>query len=264
MKLNKTILLSFDIEEFDLPEEYGNSVSDESKFEISRLGTERILEVVNRQAVKATFFVTSNFAEKYPELIKNMVEAGHEVASHGVSHSTFEVSDLKKSRRVLEDLTGKKIVGFRMARLAPVEKSEISDATYRYESSLNPVFLPGRYNNFRSPLLPFKEDCGLLQYPISAVPGIRFPLFWLSFKNLPFKFYLLLAKYTLNKTDYFNMYSHPWEYNEESKSEKYGIPAYITKHAGIPMQTRLENLIIELKKVGTFDTFAESLPEQNI
>ena len=259
MKDKKIILLSFDIEEFDLPEEFGCQVTENSKFEISRKGTEKILEVVNRQNIKATFFVTSNIAEKYPDLIKIMVENGHEVASHGVSHSSFEVEDLKKSRRILENLSGKKIVGFRMARLAPVKKSDIKEAHYHYESSLNPVFLPGRYNNFRSPLLPFDEDCGLKQYPISAVPGIRFPLFWLSFKNLPFKFYLMLAKFTLKQTNYFNMYSHPWEYNEESKSQKYGIPAYITRQAGNDLADRLENFIIEMKKVGEFVTFRDTL-----
>ena len=259
MKDKKNILLSFDIEEFDLPEEYGKTISDDEKFEISKRGTEKILEVVNRQAVKTTFFVTSNFAEKYPELIKNMVEHNHEVASHGVSHSSFEVADLKKSKEVLENLSGEKIVGFRMARLAPVEKSEIFNSGYLYESSLNPVFLPGRYNNFSKPLLPFFEDCQLKQYPISAIPVVRFPLFWLSFKNLPLSVYINLAKFTLKQTGYYNMYSHPWEYDEDAASPKFGIPAYITKHAGTSQAQRLEKLIIELKKVGSFVTFRDTI-----
>ena len=67
--MNK-LLLSFDIEEFDLPQEYGRPVAENDKFEMSRAGTETILDVVNSAGIRATFFVTGMFAARYPELIK--------------------------------------------------------------------------------------------------------------------------------------------------------------------------------------------------
>ena len=254
-------LLSFDIEEFDLPEEYGASIGDGDKFEISRHGTEEILKLLHDLGAKATFFVTGVFAEHYPELIRQMVADGHEVASHGMDHSKFEVSHLKESKTVLEQISGCEVTGFRMARLAPVDKEDIKAAGYIYESSLNPVWLPGRYCNLRSPLLPFKEDCGLWQFPVSAVPGIRFPLFWLSFKNLPLGVYKRVALLSAKWTGYYNMYSHPWEYNERAKEKSWKIPGFVVRHAGREQLDRLQELVKYLSKAGQFITFSEYLKE---
>lgn len=255
------VLLSFDIEEFDLPTEFGVPVPEEDLFTIPRTGTQRISELVNAANVKATFFVTGAFAEKYPELIRDMVSHGHEVASHGFSHSTFDVSDLTRSKETLEKISGASVSGFRMARLAPVKKEEILNAGYLYESSVNPVFLPGRYHNLDVPLTPYREECGLLQFPVSAVPLIRFPLFWLSFKNLPFGIYQTLSNMTLSMTKQYNMYSHPWEYNERAKEAQWHIPGYIVRHAGQEQMKRLERLIANLKGKGAFLTFREAVDE---
>lgn len=256
MPQNK-ILLSFDIEEFDLPEEFHAEIPEKEKDQISADGTREILNLLKETDVRATFFITGYFAERHPDMIKEMRDAGHEIASHGMNHSFFEVSHLLQSKNLLEKLSGKEVTGFRMARLAKVDKQEIFNAGYHYESSLNPVWLPGRYHNFRKPLMPFRETCGLLQFPVSAVPFIRFPLFWLSFKNLPLFFYKMLCSITLNRTKYYNMYSHPWEYNEAAKDPRWKIPGYIVKHAGKAQVERLRSLIIFLKKKGDFITFEE-------
>ena len=149
-----------------------------------------------------------------------------------------------------------------MARLAKVEKLEIMKAGYLYESSLNPVWLPGRYSNAGKPLLPFREQCGLWQIPVSAVPVIRFPLFWLSFKNLPLFLYKTLAGIAIRMTGFFNMYSHPWEYNGESKDPRWKIPGYIVRHAGKEQTERLRSLILFLKRKGEFVTFREYLSDR--
>lgn len=257
MTTRSKLLLSFDVEEFDLPEEYGVPVADEPRIDVSRRGMRRILDVLEETGCRATMFITGYFAERCPEELSRMVSGGHEIASHGMNHSHFDVSDLSTSKALLERLTGKTVTGFRMARLAPVAKEDILGAGYVYESSLNPVWLPGRYNNFRSPLKPFQEGCGLWQFPVSAVPWVRFPLFWLSFKNLPLWMYRMMCKMAISSTGYFNMYSHPWEYCELSRSAEWKIPSYITRHAGEEQGNRLKALIERLRKVGDFQTFQE-------
>lgn len=253
------LLLSFDIEEFDLPEEYGAVISDEDKFEISRKGTAAILDVLSETGVCATFFVTAVFAQRYPELVRRMVENNHEIASHGMNHSGFEVSHLPESKHILEEISGCEVTGFRMARLAKVDKNELKNAGYIYESSLNPIWLPGHYCNLSSPLLPFKENCGLWQFPVSAVPVVRFPLFWLAFKNLPLFAYKLAASAAVRMTGYYNMYSHPWEYNSRAKEKAWQIPGFVVRHAGVEQQERLKKLIMTLSKKGDFITFSEYL-----
>ncbi|MGV0026245.1 hypothetical protein ACFE35_14670 [Phormidesmis priestleyi ANT.L61.2] len=63
--MNPLILLSFDLEEFDVPEEYG-AIDDTTKFKVSLQGLEPVLELLHRLNVKATFFVTANFAIHHP------------------------------------------------------------------------------------------------------------------------------------------------------------------------------------------------------
>ena len=257
------LLLSFDIEEFDLPEEYGAAIPVDDKFEISGKGTAAILDLLRKSGTRATFFTTGEFALRYPELIARMVADNHEVASHGMNHTTFEVSDLQRSKAVLEEISGQTVTGFRMARLAKVDKAEIKSAGYIYESSLNPIWLPGHYCNLRSPLLPFQENCGLWQFPVSAVPGIRFPLFWLSFKNLPLALYTTAAAAAIRLTGYYNMYSHPWEYNAQAKAKEWKIPGFVVRHAGIEQQERLKHLVEKLANRGDFITFSEYLNEKS-
>ena len=256
-----SLLLSFDVEEFDLPEEYGVAVPEAERIGVAQDGMARILDVLETAGVRATMFITGYFAERSPELLRRMVSGGHEIASHGLNHTRFEPVHLAQSKALLERLAGAEVVGFRMARLAPVAKSEIVAAGYRYESSMNPIFLPGRYNNLCKPLLPFQESdgSGLWQYPISAVPWVRFPLFWLSFKNLPLWLYTSLACFSARRTGYYNMYSHPWEYSPLSREPKWNVPKYITRHAGDGQASRLLGLLNSMKKTGDFVTFRESM-----
>lgn len=63
------ILLSFDTEEFDGPREHGVDFSLEEGMKVSVVGTNRILDCLKENGVKATFFCTSNFAENAPEVL---------------------------------------------------------------------------------------------------------------------------------------------------------------------------------------------------
>jgi hypothetical protein len=92
------ILLSFDIEEFDMPFEYDRSLPFEEQIAISVTGTQAILDILKKNNVTATFFCTANFAVNAAGMIKQIVQDGHEVASHGYYHSEFETGHLKSSR----------------------------------------------------------------------------------------------------------------------------------------------------------------------
>ena len=95
--------------------------------------------------------------------------------------------------------------------------------------------------------------------PVSALPVVRFPLFWLSFKNLPLPVYLPLAKAAMSATGFFNMYSHPWEYHERAAEKQWRIPGYIVRHAGESQCLRLKRLISSLGRAGSFETFSAYL-----
>jgi hypothetical protein len=230
---NKTVYLSFDIEEFDMPLEYAKAIPFTDQISISTEGCHTILDLLKKHRVRATFFSTVVFAANAQEVVRRIVEEGHELASHGYYHSEFKSEHLAMSKEELEKLSGKVIEGFRMARMKPVSSRTITDAGYRYNSSLNPVYLPGRYNNYFKPRTAFKND-GLLEIPASATPFIRFPLFWLSFHNLPLIIYKWLCRITLWSDRYLNVYFHPWEFTD-LKQARFGLPGFVTKKTGREM-----------------------------
>ena len=251
------ILLSFDIEEFDGPREHGVDYSLEEGIQVSVEGTNIILDLLKSNDVSATFFCTANFALNAPEVMKRIIKEGHEVACHGVDHFEPKKTDFEKSKEIVEGVCGITVAGYRQPRMLQVSDSEIKRAGYRYNSSLNPAFVPGRYMNVRMPRTWFVED-GVMQIPSSVTPLLRFPLFWLSLHNLPESVYHWMVRRVLKKDGYFVTYFHPWEFYELKKHPEFKMPFIIKNHSGKEMVGRLDNLIKMLKnKNHRFITYSE-------
>ena len=261
------VLLSFDIEEFDMPFEYGKEISFADQISISRAGTIAILDLLDKHKIKATFFCTVTFAENVPDLIERITKTGHELASHGYYHSDFKPEHLLQSKVRLQELSGQEITGYRMARMMPVDEQEIEKAGYLYNTSINPTYLPGRYNNFNVSRTHFRKQ-NVLQIPASVSPVIRFPLFWLSFHNLPLSIYKSLTKWTYKKDQYLNIYFHPWEFTDLDDFERFGFPGYVRKNTGSKMINRMDNLISWMKSnrypFGTFQEFIGELQNRPV
>jgi len=257
------ILLSFDTEEFDVPREHGVDYSLEEGMQVSVTGTNRILDVLQRNGVRATFFCTGNFAEHAPEVMKRIMDEGHEVACHGVDHWRPADTDFARSKEIVERITGRTVYGYRQPRMFPVLESEIKRVGYRYNSSLNPAFIPGRYMHLTEPRTWFMKD-GVMQIPASVTPWLRFPLFWLSLHNLPQWLYHWLTRRTLSRDGYFVTYFHPWEFYELKEHPELKMPFIIRNHSGQQMMERLDSLIKMLKGRGhEFITFNEFVDKVN-
>lgn len=247
------IFLTFDVEEFDLPMEYGNKISLPEQLEVSRQGLLLISNILDKLEIKSTLFTTGTFALHNKTLIRNLSEK-HEIASHAMFHSSFDIeNDLSASKKILEEITGQQVIGFRRPFLKPVDDIRLLEAGYRYNSSLNPTFIPGRYNNRDKPLKPFFND-HILNIPIAVSPFLRVPLFWLSFKNLPVPYYRFLSSMTLRKNGFLNIYFHPWEFTDLSTVK---MPWYMKRHSGIYLLNRLEKYLSWLKAKGDFITMRE-------
>ena len=255
-----TVLLSFDTEEFDVPRERGVEISLEESVRISEYGTNRILDVLKRHGVKATFFCTVNFAANAPATMRRIVGEGHEVAAHGCDHWHPVPQDVFISRERLRDLTGQPVLGFRQPRMFPVSDSDIRKAGYIYTSSLNPTFIPGHYMHLDLPRVPFMRD-GVLQIPAAVTPLVRFPLFWLAYHHLPASLYRRLALRCLRHDGYFTTYFHPWEFYPIGSRKDLRIPWLHARHSGPGMEQRLDALITMFIKEGaeftTYLPFAE-------
>ena len=91
-----------------------------SKGQFSSIGVQRILELLDKYAIKATFFVPSWTANEYSEVVREIARRGHEVAAHGYLHENFSEMNEEAERKVhersvhaLEEIVGKRPIGFR-------------------------------------------------------------------------------------------------------------------------------------------------------
>lgn len=256
----KRVCLSFDFEECDLPRESGLDFPIEEGMKYSVEGANRVLDMMERQGVRGTFFCTLNFAERAPEVMARIRAGGHEIAAHGVDHFKPAADDPYRCKDGLERRFGVVVTGYRQPRMFPVDDKALVAAGYRYNSSLNPAFIPGRYMHLNEPRVMFDRN-GLRQIPASVTPWIRFPLFWIALHLLPEWLYRALVRRTLKHDGYFVTYFHPWEFSSLStRATELKVPRLVRANLGQPMVGRLERLIVDLKRAGAdFITLQELL-----
>lgn len=197
--------------------------SRESRVEAS---TGRILEVLSGASVPATFFVLGWIARRKPALVRAISEAGHEVASHGYGHvmnSMLSEEELRKdvseSKKMLEDLTGAAVRGYRAPCFTVSDRllELLAESGYSYDSSLNPFSMHDRYGRLTtSETLSglFTHHTGITEFPmpVEKIMGIRVPISGGGyFRLFPFGLFRKLALRHLERTGLYVFYMHPWE-----------------------------------------------------
>ena len=244
-----TVTLGFDVEEFDFPLERGRGIDFGTQLAVSSEGLEFLLDLLARLELRATFYTTANFALHRTDLVRRIVAGGHEVASHDYYHGLTAGSDPAGSRRTLEELTGQRIVGYRAPRLAAASSAARAAAGDRDNSSLNPTWIPTRYNNLRAPRSVSREE-GLTIYPVSVSAPFRVPLFWISLHVMPLPLYKLLCRSALRRDGHLNLYFHPWEFSARLREPAFGVPGYLTHCSGTDLQRKFIRLLEWLKARG--------------
>lgn len=190
--------------------------------------TERILDLFAQHQVKATFFTLGWVAERYPAVVKRIVAEGHELASHGYEHirvteQTPEQfrADIKKTKRLLEDMAGQAVIGYRAASYSIGAKNLwalriLEEEGHLYSSSIYPV-KHDLYGMPSAPRFAFHPDNtqNLLELPITTlkIPGKNIPCGGGGFFRLyPYLFSKAAYQY-LNSVERQAgiFYFHPWE-----------------------------------------------------
>lgn len=151
--------------------------------------TGKLLDFLDGRDIDATFFVLGWVADRYPDLIREIADRGHEVASHGWSHHRIDTlsreefrSEVRRSKALLEDLAGREVRGFRAPSFSLVPGTEwamevLAEEGYEYDSSLYPVRRPG-YGYPGASRDPFRVDT-------SAGPVLELPPATVSFAGVP-------------------------------------------------------------------------------
>jgi peptidoglycan/xylan/chitin deacetylase (PgdA/CDA1 family) len=230
-----TLLLSFDLEEYDKAGDKG--------FALGYTGAKVVQNLLQRQKVTATFFVTGSFYKKYPNFVKELSET-HEIAYHGLEHGD-DYCSMPGETAFQRLLTGKSelekglhmsVKGFRAPRMRPPSRKILKKAGFLYSSSLHPTYVPGRYNHFTDPRKPFTAE-GVLEIPVSVAPVIRLPVSWVWFRLGGVMYAKVIT--SLMDTDYLAIYFHPWEFTPLQKG---GVLR--TRNTGLHMERTLEKFLV--------------------
>jgi len=185
--------------------------------------------------VKSTFFVLGWVAERYPEIVKNIVAQGHELASHGYGHHratqqtrTEFRDDIVKAKDILEDISGINVKGYRAPSYSISKENlwvhdELYDAGYLYSSSVYPV-KHDLYGIPDAPRFKYQLNSGLIEIPISTlnVANKNFPIGGGGFFRL---YPYFLSRWNLRHLNSSEnqpaiFYFHPWEIDTEQPKQK--------------------------------------------
>jgi polysaccharide deacetylase family protein (PEP-CTERM system associated) len=185
-----------------------------------------ILQILADADTRATFFTLGWIAERYPQLVKCIVDAGHELASHGYAHQRASAldapaleDDLIRAKSILEDLSGIPVKGYRAPSFSIGRGNLwafdcIAAAGYRYSSSVYPV----RHDHYGMPDAPrfaYEPRTGLLEVPITTLRLLRINLPAGGggyFRLLPYA----MSRWLIDRVNRYDgepavFYFHPWE-----------------------------------------------------
>lgn len=244
-------------------------------------GLDVLLNLLDAADVRATFFVLGWVVEKYPKVIRQLAEDGHEVGSHGLCHE--KVYDLSpevfrkeetEAKTHLEDVTGHPVVSFRAPFFSITKQSLwaldiLADLGYQYDCSISPV-VTWRYGIAGAPEGIYRlETCGLVEYTIStwSLLGRRFASGGAYFRVFPP--FLTCRPFQTDAQNNAMFYVHPWEYDPGHPVVNFEWKARLTHYYNLKaMEKRTRNLLNRFEfgtiqevmaQVGDIPTVSESV-----
>ena len=195
--------------------------------------TQVILDIAAKHQRRGTFFILGQIAERHPQLVRDIVAAGHEAASHGYDHTRAGaqtpdefLADITRSKAAIEQASGAPVYGYRapsfsIGRHTPWAHAHIHQAGYVYSSSI----YPGRHDLYGDPQAcaqPFHPLPGkaLLEVPISTLGfgRLRVPAGGGFFRLLPYTLFAALLPAEAR------FYCHPWEVDPQQPRPDAPLP----------------------------------------
>lgn len=228
-----TNALSIDVEDYFQVSAFQASISrstwDSLPCRVER-NVDRLLALLGTHGARATFFTLGWVAHRYPELVRRIDAAGHEVGSHGYAHhrATEQAphefyADIVRAKKLLEDIVGHPVHGYRAPSFS-ISSSNlwafdcIARAGYRYSSSVYPV----RHDHYGMPDAPrfaHRLPNGLVEVPMSTaqVAGVNLPAAGGGyFRLVPYS----VSRWAIERVNTVDgrpaiFYLHPWELDPE-------------------------------------------------
>ncbi len=229
--------------------------------------TLRLLELFAEHDVKATFFVLGWVAKHHPRVVREIQASGHEVASHGWDHRRVtELSpvefreDIRRTKAVLEDLSGVEVIGYRAPNYSIVEETLwaldiILELGHRYDSSIFPI----RHDRYGIPgadrfpwVIREQPEDQLVEFPISTVrlAGMILPFVGGGYlRHFPAWFiHWGMRRLNRRESQPAMVYIHPWEIDPEQPRQPVGKVNTVRHYRNLDLtEKRLERLFREFR-----------------
>ena len=242
--------------------------------------TSLLLNMLDQRKVRATFFVLGWVARKHPEIVRQIAAAGHEVASHGMSHRLIYTQapdefrqETRDAKALLEDLAQKPVTGYRAATYSITSRSLwaldiLCEEGFRYDSSIFPM----RHDRYGIPdaeqkphVLTTPGGARLVEFPISVLRygGAKIPVAGGGYFRL---FPYGLTRWALRKLNAqqqeFVFYIHPWEVDpDQPRVEGAGALSRFRHYLNLDRcAERLGRLLGDFE----FDTMHSVLAQRNL
>lgn len=190
-----------------------------------------LLDLLAEQDIRGTFFVLGWIADRHPDVVARIADAGHEVASHGWSHRKITELDperfreeVRRSRDLLEQITGQQVVGYRAPSYSLVPGTEwvyevLSEEGYQYDSSIFPIRRSG-YGYPGASQVPHLVDTpsgSVLELPLATLEwaGLSLPAAGGAyFRHLPYGLASRAFRSMEDRDVPGVFYIHSWEVDE--------------------------------------------------
>jgi polysaccharide deacetylase family protein (PEP-CTERM system associated) len=240
----------------------------------------RILDLLDEHQTKATFFVLGWVAERQPELVRTIYERGHEVASHGYAHRRIYTQipeqfreETRKSKGILEDIIGQKVVGYRAASYSITEQSLwavdiLSEEGFLYDSSIFPIYhdrygMPDHHRHCH--VLHTEGNGPLVEFPLSTIrlAQINVPFGgggYLRFFPYPFTRWGI-RRLNIKESQPAVVYLHPWEVDPEQPRIAAGGLSRFRHYLNL---NKTEARLIRLLQDFRFGTMVEVIRERGL
>src|SRR5579863_37358 len=237
----------------------------------------KLLDIFSEKDVRVTCFFLGWVAEKFPHLVKEASERGHEIASHGYSHQLVYrmgpdrfLEDTVKSKAVIEDAFGGPILGYRSSGFSVTEETpwffdKVREAGFRYDSSVFPA--PRSHGGLKSrryaPHRVGDDPDGLIEFPITVneVGGRPICLFGGGYLRLsPYFLIRRMASGVLQQGRPVVFYVHPREIDPHHPRLPMGLVRGFKSYVNLnTTQDKIRRLLGEFEFT-TFDRFISETP----
>ncbi len=225
------------------------------------IGVDAILTLLDRHATTGTFFCLGWIAEANPRIVRRIANAGHEIASHGWWHRRVGTlspeqfrADVRDSRRLLEDISGQLVQGFRAPSFSIVPGLEwafevLLEEGYRYDSSLFPIRRPG-YGYPAAPTSPHLRSTPsgvIVEFPLTTarIGGLQIPAAGGGyFRQFPYALTRHAFRQCQQEGRTGTFYIHPWELDDAQPRLPVSWVTGLRHYRGIAgTHARLERLL---------------------